>query len=66
MFLVTDLVNEGDRKQLLTKIDKQGTFPTMVSTQTFQKNDEGFLALYRTVVIDIPNGYFEECFGTRS
>jgi V-type H+-transporting ATPase subunit d len=63
MFLVTGLVNEGDGKELLTKIDKLGTFPRMASILTFENSDEGFLDLYRTVLIDTPIGkYFEKYF----
>jgi len=63
MFLVTGLVNEGDGKELLTKIDKLGKFPRMVSILTFKNSDEGFFNLYRTVLIDTPVGkYFEKYF----
>jgi len=63
MFLVTGLVNGSDGKELLGKTDKLGVFPRMSSILTFENSDEGFLDLYRTVLIDTPIGkYFEKYF----
>jgi len=63
MFLVTGLVNGSDGKELLGKTDKLGSFPRMTSILTFENSDEGFLDLYRTVLVDTPIGkYFEKYF----
>jgi len=63
MYLITGLVNGNDGKQLLEKVDPLGSFPRMASILTFENSEEGFMDLYRTVLIDVPIGkYFESYF----
>lgn len=63
MYLITGLVNGNDGKLLLDKVDPLGSFPRMASILTFENSEEGFMDLYRTVLIDVPIGqYFESYF----
>jgi len=63
MYLITGLIAKNDGKTLVEKVDKLGEFPRMASILTFDNTEEGFLDLYRTVLVDTPIGqYFENYF----
>jgi len=62
-FLITGLINDTNKDQLLEKCEALGRFPRMGSILTFENNEDGLIRLYRTVLIDTPIGrYFEQFF----
>jgi len=66
-FLITGLINDTNKDQLLAKCEPMGRFPRMGSILTFENSEDGLLELYRTVLIDTPIGkYFEQYFTASS
>jgi len=64
-YLITGLINDTDKDELLSKCEDLGRFPRMGSILTFENSEDGLLELYRTVLIDTPIGkYFETYFTT--
>lgn len=65
-FLITGLINDTDKDQLLSKCEDLGRFPRMGSILTFENSEDGLLELYRTVLIDTPIGKYFETYFTAS
>lgn len=62
-YLITGLINDTSKDQLLGRCEPMGRFPRMGSILTFENSEDGLLELYRTVLIDTPIGkYFEQYF----
>ncbi len=62
-FLVTSLIRRSDMNTVLAKCNPLGYFPRLKSILSFENTADGFVELYKTVLVDTPVAiYYEKYF----